>query len=381
MVLGILDSLFPQARQNVSQQNANDNKQGLGNRASNILSAFTNPTPSQAAKLAMGFNSLTLDPDPQFTAAMQKRIDDGSAMERANQTAMYLEQMGQTDLANLVRSGGISGADALSYISSLAKAKGTTYGSTGITKELLGFANTLADDYRQQMGNYNLSRESYNKVAIYYKEQTATSDYALAVAFAKMLDPISVVRQSEVDSVKNSASITQSLKTDILKTLEQDVGLPDSVRDEILRLSADIYNDRVEEAKVLEANTRERANALHPNLFDYVYYGKPVGEKVDPYEVDNSNIIGGGDNDDSKNEFIVPENIITPTSLNDTGLDNLSTLPFEQLQQTFDFLLSIFSSAEERSLSEDEKAFMNTYGGQEELKKILIALNREISKP
>lgn len=278
MVLGILDSLFPQARQNVSQQNANDNKQGLGNRASNILSAFTNPTPSQAAKLAMGFNSLTLDPDPQFTAAMQKRIDDGSAMERANQTAMYLEEMGQTDLANLVRSGGISGGDALSYMAASAKSASNRktftdeYGVvryvdtkervmpediTGpLTQDELGAVNTLRDDINRKLEIYTDIKRNYETITKFYDNRGAVSDQALATAFAKIIDPGSVAREGEVKVIADSGALTKALKASILNALTGTGKLQDNVRNEIRNLAGHIYNQQVTEAqKVIDDYT------------------------------------------------------------------------------------------------------------------------------
>jgi len=278
MVLGILDSLFPQARQNVSQQNANDNKQGLGNRASNILSAFTNPTPSQAAKLAMGFNSLTLDPDPQFTAAMQKRIDDGSAMERANQTAMYLEEMGQTDLANLVRSGGISGGDALSYMAASAKSASNRktftdeYGVvryvdtkervmpediTGpLTQDELGAVNTLRDDINRKLEIYTDIKRNYETITKFYDNRGAVSDQALATAFAKIIDPGSVAREGEVKVIAESGALTKALKASILNALSGTGKLQDNVRNEIRNLAGHIYNQQVNEAqKVIDDYT------------------------------------------------------------------------------------------------------------------------------
>jgi len=278
MVLGILDSLFPQARQNVSQQNTNDNKQGLGNRASNILSAFTNPTPSQAAKLAMGFNSLTLDPDPQFTAAMQKRIDDGSAMERANQTAMYLEEMGQTDLANLVRSGGISGGDALSYMAASAKSASNRktftdeYGVvryvdtkervmpediTGpLTQDELGAVNTLRDDINRKLEIYTDIKRNYETITKFYDNRGAVSDQALATAFAKIIDPGSVAREGEVKVIAESGALTKALKASILNALSGTGKLQDNVRNEIRNLAGHIYNQQVNEAqKVIDDYT------------------------------------------------------------------------------------------------------------------------------
>lgn len=278
MVLGILDSLFPQARQNVSQQNANDNKQGLGNRASNILSAFTNPTPSQAAKLAMGFNSLTLDPDPQFTAAMQKRIDDGSAMERANQTAMYLEEMGQTDLANLVRSGGISGGDALSYMAASAKSASNRktftdeYGVlryvdtqervmpediTGpLTESELGQVNTLRDDINKKLEIYTDIKRNYETITKFYDNKGAVSDQALATAFAKIIDPGSVAREGEVRVIAESGALSKALKQSLLNALTGTGKLQANVRNEIKNLAGHIYNQQVNEAqKVIDDYT------------------------------------------------------------------------------------------------------------------------------
>jgi hypothetical protein len=61
--------------------------------------------PDRRARLAMGFNSMTLNPDPTF-AAMQmqginQRADERETTARLNQTVAYLESIGRGDLAAL----------------------------------------------------------------------------------------------------------------------------------------------------------------------------------------------------------------------------------------------------------------------------------------
>ena len=278
MVLGILDSLFPQARQNVSQQNSNDNKQGLGSRASNILSSVINPTPNRAAKMAMAFNTLKRNPNPQLTAAMESRISENNQLERANQTAMYLEQMGQTDLANLVRSGGISGGDALSYMAASAKSASNRktftdeYGVlryvdtqervmpediTGpLTKDELSQVNTLRDDINKKLDIYKDIKRNYETITKFYDNRGAVSDQALATAFAKIIDPGSVAREGEVKVIAESGALSKALAASLLNALTGKGKLQDNVRNEIKNLAGHIYNQQVNEAqKVIDDYT------------------------------------------------------------------------------------------------------------------------------
>ena len=194
-----------------------------------------------------------------------------------------------------------------------------------------------------------------------------------------MLDPISVVRQSEVDAVNRSADLLSAIIVDLNKTFDTKAGLPDSVRDTIMSLSEELYQKRLEEALVLEANTTERANALHPNLMDYVYFGRPVSE------IDNNTKVPTDNNtkvptDNNNEEPFVIDGLLTPDIINEVGLDGLSTLDTNMLDKTWDALNQALTAVLSDKGTADQQAFIDSFGNQEQVFALITAIGSVLNQ-
>lgn len=74
--------------------------------------------------LAMAFNSMRLNPDPNIGQVVQARANRRQQAEVANRTAAWLEAQGRPDLAEAVRGGMIDGASAFSVMNQKPEERG-----------------------------------------------------------------------------------------------------------------------------------------------------------------------------------------------------------------------------------------------------------------
>ena len=110
------------------------------------------------------------------------------------------------------------------------------------SKEQLSAMNTLRDDLRKDTEKFNLLKQGWDNIQTFYSNPGGVSDYALAVGFAKILDPGSVAREGEVAAVANSGSLGDVLKSQILNALQGEGTLPPAVRQQIAQLSRQLLS-------------------------------------------------------------------------------------------------------------------------------------------
>ena len=123
--------------------------------------------------------------------------------------------------------------------------------------------NQLMDDYNTQMKGYKEFNAQYNKLRVDMKDKTGASDTAILFGYMKMLDRLSVVRESEQQQVKDLASYKDKAMQMYNNITTGKVRvLPDQVRNDIFNLTKKWH---AEEAKAAEAiaKTYQRRAARH----------------------------------------------------------------------------------------------------------------------
>jgi hypothetical protein len=93
--------------------------------------------------LALGFNSMTLRPDPNMGQMIGQRQERRAAKETANRTAAWLEAQGRPDLAEAVRGGIIGGGDAFNVMN--AKDEKTALMQNFEFAKAQGYTGTFTD--------------------------------------------------------------------------------------------------------------------------------------------------------------------------------------------------------------------------------------------
>jgi hypothetical protein len=120
-----------------------------------------------------------------------------------------------------------------------------------LTGDQLTGLNSLRDDLRTELKTFEEVRSGYNNITTFYNNPSATSDYALAVAFAKILDPGSVAREGEVSAVQNAGARVPALGQALRNAVTGEGQLTPQVRQEIAELATKLYADRRAEAQTV----------------------------------------------------------------------------------------------------------------------------------
>lgn len=251
--------------------------------------------PERRARLAMALTSMSMNPNQAILALGQERLAEAKGAREMNKTAQWLRGMGREDLATAVEAGQLGGGDAAKIALTPAdRVKGVSVGDrlinpeTGevmyepaalaagrLTDDQLSNLNTLRDDLRTQTAMFDLVKSGYDNINSFYTNPGSVSDYALAVGFAKIVDPGSVAREGEVAAVANSGSLSEGMRQSLINAIQGGGTLPPQVRTEIARLAHDMYITRAKEADATVKRYQELA-ARSGLPADMLWMGSPI---------------------------------------------------------------------------------------------------------
>jgi hypothetical protein len=162
-----------------------------------------------------------------------------------------------------------------------------------ISDTQFGNINTLRDDVRTDLASFEVVKQGYNNITTFYSNPSGTSDYALAVAFAKILDPTSVAREGEVAAVQNAGARIPALGQALKNAITGEGRLLPEVRQQIADLATSIYAERAAEAQKKLDNYGQLADqAGIPRQF--IFGGDiPAVQPVIPAAVPQSAAVAG----------------------------------------------------------------------------------------
>jgi hypothetical protein len=121
------------------------------------------------------------------------------------------------------------------------------------SKDVFAFERKLSDDYQKSIGNYNEIVASNDAVKSVGDLQTGAGDQALIVLFNKMLDPGSVVRESEAAATMRSQGVIDQLKAGISR-LATGEKLSPNLRNDLLAATEQL----MKAAENIESRARKR---------------------------------------------------------------------------------------------------------------------------
>jgi len=139
----------------------------------------------------------------------------------------------------------------------------------GFNKELFEAENKILTDYSKKTEELVESEISYNKLAEARKSNNGVGDLAMVFSFMKMLDPGSVVRESEFAQAQNTAGLLQKLQVAAAQIKEGDL-LSDEQRTSFLELSKKFLDaGKLHMAKIrLDKGLQVKNYGLNPvNIF------------------------------------------------------------------------------------------------------------------
>jgi len=228
------------------------------------------------------FQAMTLNPNQALIAANQRQMEylqgqellkgqasrtaqwlRGMKTDVANKYANYLEQNPDADVANVLKMWDderkesstetetirtrISEAAALGFLpgtDEYNKYIAEGQGSRLSADEKISTENNLRTSFRQDLNQFDFFtiRDGFETVKEFYDSPGEVSDYALTVAFLKVLDPGSVVRGEEVTALNRAQALLPAFGAQLENALFGGGQLSDPVRNEIAKLSMNRYS-------------------------------------------------------------------------------------------------------------------------------------------
>jgi hypothetical protein len=242
-----------------------------------ILSFITDP--EKRAKLGLVLSSLATTPNAGVQQMLTNKIAGFEDTRTQNKTAQWLVSKGRDDLAQAVAGGMLSPKDAVAEaMKGPDQVKGIEVGgklidpTTGkviydptngaapnLTSEQLTGVNSLRDDASNAYSELGQMKDAYGNIQTFYNNPGSVSDKALVVAFAKILDPTSVVREGESAAIANAGSLTEGMRQMLLNTLAGGGNLPPEIRTEILTLAQQLYTSKMPSVQARIDMLRETA--------------------------------------------------------------------------------------------------------------------------
>jgi hypothetical protein len=215
---------------------------------------------------------------PQMRAggAIQQRGAQRVQSARTNKTIEWLKKNGYPDIANIVEQNPQLAASTMTEILKRRMQPKTS----GYTKEQISLMGSLRDDLRKDTETYKLISEGYDRIKAFYNNPNAVTDYALAVAFAKVLDPGSVAREGEVAAVANAGAKVPALGQALKNAITGEGQLTPTVRQQIAEAARGEYMNVVPKAQSTIAGYERVAGQAGLTLQDI--YAGPQFEMPDP---------------------------------------------------------------------------------------------------
>lgn len=120
-------------------------------------------------------------------------------------------------------------------------------------------ANDLRDEYVAQSGDFVKIRDSFNRVRAVAADPSAAGDLALLFNYMKILDPGSVVRESEFATAENSAGVPERIRARYNKLLQGE-RLSPKTRADFVKQATNLYNAQLKSQRGLISEYTGLAN-------------------------------------------------------------------------------------------------------------------------
>lgn len=137
-------------------------------------------------------------------------------------------------------------------------------------------AAKLRTEFMSHTGGFQKSRDAFGKIQAAASQPSAAGDVSLIFSYMKMLDPGSVVRESEFATAENAASVPERVRQTYNKALRGEA-LTESIRNDFVKQSGLIYNRALETYKQQREQYHGLAQRMGYNP-DQIYIDRPVIE-------------------------------------------------------------------------------------------------------
>lgn len=112
-------------------------------------------------------------------------------------------------------------------------------------------AMSLGKQFEDESKNFKVQANAYNQILASADDPSAAGDLSLLFGYMKMLDPNSVVRETEFANAENAGGIPERIRAQYNKALSGE-RLTESMRADFIDRSAKIYNSALDQQIDLE---------------------------------------------------------------------------------------------------------------------------------
>jgi hypothetical protein len=125
--------------------------------------------------------------------------------------------------------------------------------------------NTLRDEFQKLTGDFRTVQTSYENIRNSAKVADGASDMSLLYNYVRLLDPTSVVRESEFAAAAASGSLGQRVQGAVERVLSG-ARMPDSLRESFVRESKNLYDTQLRSHNTVADQYEKlaRDNGLEP---------------------------------------------------------------------------------------------------------------------
>lgn len=180
--------------------------------------------------------------------------DQYGGKDGENMTLGQLERM-NPQLAEAVRNGLMSAEDAFKIAYEEQQSGLVDPDAPTLNDDQMKMANTLRDEATKSLAPYREVERAYSSMIGAAEQNTGAGDLALATGFMKMLDPGSVVRESELAISLESAGVIDRLFSRLQGEINAGLGQEGSgvrmspeAREAVLKVAQDLYEFQRAEA-------------------------------------------------------------------------------------------------------------------------------------
>lgn len=255
--------------------------------------------PAYMARLAAGLQSMTLNPNQQFIKSQLQRAGDiqesRQAARETNQTAQYLRSIGRDDLARVIEQNPSLAATILQSMFDPSKGVVVQEGDrvinpttgevifggepqAGFTSKQRDEAGKLVKDYVGNAATKDFQKQAgaYTRVVQSAKNPSGAGDLALIFNFMKVLDPGSVVRESEfataagaraeLTRAEESGEVIPAIVAQAMQRFKEGTRLLPEQRQDFVKRAGMLYQGAVEQHAPFRSFYAEKVEAIAPGF-------------------------------------------------------------------------------------------------------------------
>jgi hypothetical protein len=218
-------------------------------------------------RMALAFNSMRLQPDQGLATVLGKRLETLSAQGKVNKTIEKLKASGNPKYVKIARlmENGLPYKDAIKLVEE---------GGINAEDEQKLRKELTATEAAQNVAQVSIAFDRIKAVA---DSPSAAGDLALIFNYMKMLDPGSVVRESEFATAQNAAGVPDRIRN-IYNNLLKGERLAPAQREDFIGQAGKLYNSAVSQYQPEYERYTGLAKA-------YGYEPSRIARQYEPFEM------------------------------------------------------------------------------------------------